>query len=87
MIDATITATGYYPSAAGIPFGGDFNLSLTGFDDASVNLERSTDGGKTWGIVETFTADAEQVGTGKGTPRYRFNCSAYTSGTIKARLS
>lgn len=83
-IEGNITGTGTTPVTV---LGGNFNLSLTGFGTATVALERSTNGGVTWGVIESFTADTEKSGFSAGSPKYRLNCTAYTSGTIKYRLS
>lgn len=83
-IEGTITGTG---TTSITQLSGLFNLSLTGFGTATVALERSTNGGIDWGVVESFTADAEKTGENAGTCKYRLNCTAYTSGTIKYRLS
>jgi hypothetical protein len=83
-IEGTITGTG---TTSATTLSGIFNLSLTGFGTATVVLQRSTDGGITWGAVESFTADAEKTGESAGSCKYRLNCSAYTSGTIKYKLS
>jgi len=71
-----------------IGFRGNFNVSLSGFGTATVSLERSFDSGSTWKTVEEFTADTEKYGF-EPEPKviYRFNCSAYTSGTVAYRLS
>lgn len=80
----TITATG---QTTGVTLGNNFNLSLGGFGVASINLERSFDNGSTWGVVETFTADAEKVGQSHESALYRLNTTSYTSGTITYRIS
>tara|TARA_R110000744_G_scaffold376563_1_gene490893 strand:+ start:76 stop:333 length:258 start_codon:yes stop_codon:yes gene_type:complete len=77
----TITGTGAENS---ITLGGEFSLSLRDFGSATVVLERSL-GGNAWGVVETFTADAEKVGDSNG-DLFRLNCTAYTSGTIAYTL-
>ena len=65
-----------------------FNISLAGFGSATVQLQRSFDDGTTWRVVKTYTANVEErcddpeVGV-----FYRFECTAYTSGTIVYRLS
>jgi len=84
MIEGNITGTG---ATSNTQLAGKFNLSLTGFGTATVDLERSIDGGKTWGAVESFTADAQRTGESAGSAHYRLNCTAYTSGTIVYRLS
>lgn len=83
-IEGTITGTGETDITT---LSGAFNLSLTGFGTATVDLMRSTNAGVDWGVVESFTADSEQTGENAGSCKYKFNCTAYTSGTIKFRLS
>jgi hypothetical protein len=77
----TITETGAQNS---ITLGGEFSLSLRDFGSATVVLERSL-GGNAWGVVETFTADAEKVGDSNG-DLFRLNCTTYSSGTIAYTL-
>ena len=84
-ISGSFTGTGTSSSESMI---GNFDMSLSGFGSGSVNLERSFDGWSSWVVVETFTADAEKVGRQvEHGVLYRFNCTAYTSGTIVYRLS
>ena len=65
-----------------------FNMSLSGFGSATVQLQRSFDEGTSWKVVESFTADAERRVDDPGVGVwYRFSCSVYTSGTIAYRLS
>jgi hypothetical protein len=58
-------------------------LSLSGFGTATVNVERSSDGGATWHLVDSLTADTEK---NYDTPSdyfiYSLNCSAFTAGPI-----
>ena len=84
MIEGNITGTG---TTSSTQLSGKFDLSLTGFGTATVTLERSIDGGVTYGTVESFTADSQQVGESAGGAHFRLNCTAYTSGTIRYRLS
>ena len=60
---------------------GDFNVSLLGFGTATVDLERSLDG-VNWGVLGSFTANKEHIAINPTNASFRFNCSAYTSGTI-----
>lgn len=62
---------------------GRFSISLSGGATATVQLQRSFDKGVTWGSVKEFTADAEEVGEEYAhSVLYRFECTAYTSGTV-----
>lgn len=84
-VSGSFTATG---QSSNIALEGPFNLSLSGFGSATVSVQRSFDSGSTWKDVETFTTDAEKRGCEPESGIvYRFNCSAYTSGTILYRLS
>lgn len=47
-------------ATTGITLKGDFTLQLIG--TAVLDLERSFDGGSTWGVVEAFTGDVEKKG-------------------------
>lgn len=85
VLAGSFTATG---QSASLDINGAFNISLSGFGVGTVALERSFDNGTSWVSVESFTADAEKIGEEpEEGVRYRFNCSAYTSGTIAYRLS
>lgn len=84
-ISGSFAATGQSSSIVLIH---QFNLSLSGFGSASVNIERSFDNGSTWLVVETYTADAEKRGCEpENGVIYRLNCTSYTSGIIAYRLS
>lgn len=66
---------------------GYFNLSLSGFGTATVQLQRSYDQGVTWKTRTSYTADTEAViQEPEYGVLYRLNCSAYTSGTIAYRV-
>lgn len=93
VIQAQITpVTGSFTgTTASAPFAGGvkgFNISLSGFGSATVDLERSFDKGVTWLVVESFTADTERrVDDPAQDIYYRFNVSTYGSGTIVYRIS
>jgi hypothetical protein len=62
------------------------SLSATGFGVATVLLERQTGAG-TWVIAKSMNVDTEEtILAGTKGQRYRFRCSAYTSGTIVCEL-
>ena len=84
VLTGSITETG---ATSSTDCGQRFNLSLSGFGSATVDLERSFDGGSTWQALESFTADSEKVGTSHEGASYRLNCTSYTSGTIVYRIS
>ncbi len=78
------------------PVQGTFNVAITGTFVATVQLERSFDGGTTYaplsgstiGTTITFTTPTTFIGneTERGV-LYRVNCTAYTSGTANVRIS
>lgn len=64
------------------------NVSISGTFTATVTLERSFDGGSTYHTVATYTSATEaRVAESEVGVLYRFNCTAYTSGTVTYRLS
>ncbi len=73
-------------TGAKIDLAGYFNLSLSGSWAGTVKLERSFDNGSSWQIVDSFTANIENVGYEPEGATYRLRCSAYTSGVIIGRL-
>lgn len=88
------------PSAgtSGMPpiFYGPFNAVLWGTFVGSAQLECSFDGGTTWIVVSNDTAGDGAIYTApcKLSPYepekgvlYRWNCTAFTSGTVNYRLS
>jgi hypothetical protein len=82
---ATFTATGQ--SAVNNALRGDYNASVWGTFVGTVVLERSFDGGTTWLSVKSVTAPTEVAGVeAENGVSYRFNVSAYTSGTIDVRF-
>lgn len=89
-LNGTFTATGHSEERALGP--GQYNLSLSGFppgDTASVTVERSFDGGQTWGGIGSFSADAQQILTVGGRSeavRHRLRCTAFDGGGIDYRL-
>ena len=80
----TFTGTG---QSEEVELSQNFTLSLSGFGTASINLERSFDGGGTWKIVETFTANTEKEGETSSFQLYRLNATSHSSGTIAYRLA
>jgi len=85
VVEGEFTGTG---QSGDINLFSDFNVSLSGFGTASINLERSFDSGDTWKLVKNYTADTEERGfESESGVLYRLNVSSYTSGTIAFRLS
>lgn len=67
---------------------GYFNVSLSGTWAGTVKLQRSFDAGSTWLVVSSHTADVESVVHQPETDvQYRFECTAYTSGSCVYRIS
>ena len=83
-VTGTFTATG---NSSSYKTRGGFNISLSGFGSATVELQRSFDEGVTWVAVESFTGNTERrVDEPEKGIHYRFEATAYTSGTIAYRL-
>jgi hypothetical protein len=100
-----ITGTGFFPGAAGVELFGPFNVVFGGTAgpngnySATLQLERSFDGGTTWficgvggggsqAIYSTMNQDVSfiVVEVEKGV-LYRLHCTVYASGTINWRIS
>ena len=86
MVTTTFTTTGTSDTIAVLE---TCQVSLSGYGAATVNLERSFDNGSTWKVVETFSADSEKIydNLNCGSVLLRFNCTAYTSGSILCILT
>ena len=86
-ISGSFTGTGRSPaslhSRGGVHQDKKATLSLSGFGSATIDVERSSDGGVTWHLVDSLTANTEK---NYDTPSdyfiYSLNCSVYGSGTI-----
>ncbi len=66
-----------------------FNVSLSGFGDATIVCERSFDAGVTWFEVRTWTRNRAFEGNGVETEKgvlYRLRCTQYVTGPIKYRI-
>lgn len=74
---------------------GPFNIALWGVFSGTVNLERALDGTNFvavatdgTGTAASYTAPVSVTGVEvESAVLYRFNCTAFTSGTINYRLS
>ena len=96
MQPQTVSVTSATRFAFTQPIGGVYNVTITGTFVATVQLERSFDGGATYapisgptlGTTATFTAPTTFVGneTERGV-LYAVNCTAFTSGTATVRVS
>lgn len=92
LLSGVFAGTGSSTSA---PFLGPFNFTIWGTFSATVNLQKSFDGGTTWlvardvnGNALTLTAaDTHVVEEVEPGVLYRANCSAYTSGNANYRIS
>ncbi len=95
----SVIASGTITSAAaitGVPIKGDFNISVYGTFVATIQIERSFDGGSNWiplskdssgsnaSYTAPFTFPAFEPERGV---LYRLNCTSYTSGTATYRIS
>jgi hypothetical protein len=64
--------------------GRELVYTLTGGATATLNIERSDNFGSSWEVIETVTADTGPTlikNAGPSKAIYRFNCTAFTSGT------
>ena len=92
---ASGTLTGLDDAGSAIMLRGNFNISVWGTFVATVELERSFDGGTTWirvtfsdGGILAYTAPASAVWSeAEYGVLFRLRCTAYTSGSINWRLS
>ena len=90
-VEGQLTATGYSDNNF---FLGEFNAALSGTFVATLVLVRSYDNGATWrqltalGTSFQFTGPCEEIfEEGEPGVLYAWHCTAYTSGTIKYRIS
>jgi len=86
-VTGTFGATG---ASASFQTAEGFNISLSGTWVATVSLQRSFDNGVSFNNITdgTFTANTEKrVDDPAGSVRYRWNCSAFTSGSVVYRIS
>lgn len=86
LLEVSFTGTG---TSDPVALSGDFNLSLdftTGGGSGTVDLQRSFDDGSTWETTDSISANDERNGLAVSNLLWRFNCSAFTSGTIACRL-
>lgn len=100
VVSGTFTATGqsapFRITGASASYPVSFNVVLSGTFVATVSLERSFDNGANWAVVNadptgsaaTYTAGINVRGTeNEDGVMYRWNCTAYTSGTVSYRIS
>lgn len=69
--------------------GDSVTYKLTGGATATINFERSDNGGVSWDIIEIVTANTGPttiVNDGSTGAFYRSNCTAYTSGTATTEV-
>jgi hypothetical protein len=75
-------------NSANLPIKGRFNLSLSGFGDATIQIRRSFDNGTTWFVIKEYTADISEIGLEpEVNVIYSLRASVHTSGTITFRLA
>lgn len=86
-LSGTFGGTGTSPTFG--PYRGSFDVSISGGAVATVQVQRSFDDGANWVVVEEFDAssDIERYAVSV-TPDtiWRFECTAYTSGTVTYRM-
>jgi hypothetical protein len=69
--------------------GNSITYTLTGGATATLNIERSANAGVSWEIIETVTANTGPTtvkNNGNSDALYRWNCTAYTSGTATGTI-
>lgn len=95
---ATGQSASFLPSPAKRDQNGAFNIALTGTAVATVQLEKSFDGGTTWCAIYAGGIQLKQWSYSSGNfaetateseagVLYRLNCTAFTSGSLAYRLS
>jgi len=81
----TFTGSGASPS---VQVSNRFNVTVYGTFVATLQLERSFDGGTTWNKVSSYNRTVSYV---ENEPEsgvlYRMNCTSFTSGSISYRIS
>jgi len=86
FIDGAFTATGQSVSSAAKQ--GSMAVSVSGVWVGTIDLEWSFDGGSTFIQYASYTAPTNFVlDCPSGGIHWRFNCTAYTSGTIDYLLA
>jgi hypothetical protein len=69
-------------------FLGKADVSISGTFVGTVTLQRSFNDGATWVNITSYTAPIELLHENNtGGVLYRFNCTAFTSGSIVCRMS
>lgn len=67
---------------------GEFNIAVTGFGTATVEVQRSFDEGSTWLTLTSYTADAHKRAYEPGySVLWRFECISHGGGTIAYIMS
>lgn len=75
-------------AGAVLPFNGKADVSISGTFVATILLQRSFDAGTTWVNVGSYTAPTEFLHENNSNAvQYRFNCTAFTSGSAVCRMS
>ena len=88
MASVTKAITGENQWTDAIEVRGGFDLSIDGSFVATVTVQRSFDGGVSWGDVDTFTAPIETYGVQPHSALYRVGVATgdYTSGALGVAL-
>ena len=58
------------------------DVSISGFNGHTVEIQRSPDGGTTWNTVESHTADVEKVLQSASIKDYRLELTATGTGSV-----
>ena len=82
MIHEKFTATGAGAQEESLD---RFAVSVSGTFSGTVALQRKVAGA--WHTIESFTEATEKVAENGGVLPTRFNCTAYTSGTIVCKTA
>ena len=85
---ATGVGTNFKPTTKiGQSLSTDYNISIAGTFVATLELQKSYDGGTTFNAVKEYTSIIEELGTEpESGVVYRFECTAFTSGQADTRL-
>jgi len=82
-VSSTFTASGTPSSSLFVKGGETFRVALTNTWVGTVRLEESHDGGASYAVLESFSANASFTAEAKPYDRLiRLNCFVFTSGTV-----
>jgi len=82
---ASLASQGAATTPLAVDTGKYFDVSVKGTFTGTVSLQRSFDGGNTWGTMTAYTAPAEaSFGPAASDAQVRLSMTAYTSGAASA---